>query len=478
MSDFHLGQLVEEVADILYTGQTASEIVSQTVQTASPDRTRTTSFSNNNMTDDMSVIVRIEPRNSWLIRSQPGAWRRIVMNLLGNAIKWTKSGFVEVSLSRMRNPIDPRSPIAHLSVTDTGSGIAPDFLRHQLFSPFAQEDSLSEGVGLGLSIVRQLVASFNGHVNVRSEVGIGTQVDIYIPVELVNSPEASPASSASPIALQRGSESPLRVCMVAFNGYPDLQETPTGMLSLDSKRKLSIQSTVADVFMSHFGWTVSLAETLSKGQGDIAVIEETVLRREAEGLESLDQLASMHGFRFKFFIVLGSNASFFETFLAPNFVWVSQPYVITSFPFKGAIILINKIRFGPQKIQSAIQKILDLGKLEPTHAAIPSIPLRPMLSRTEPPPCPTCENMPLTMPPSPSPSTRRNLAASHALPIRPSQEPQDIHVLVVDDNDINLRILTTFMRKIGCSYDTASNGLIALEKYKASQRRFDFVLMG
>jgi response regulator RpfG family c-di-GMP phosphodiesterase len=77
-----------------------------------------------------------------------------------------------------------------------------------------------------------------------------------------------------------------------------------------------------------------------------------------------------------------------------------------------------------------------------------------------------------------SPATRRSLTLSHALPIRPSHEPQDIHVLVVDDNDINLKILATFMRKIGCSYDTASNGLIALEKYKVSQRRFDFVLMG
>lgn len=38
--------------------------------------------------------------------------------------------------------------------------------------------------------------------------------------------------------------------------------------------------------------------------------------------------------------------------------------------------------------------------------------------------------------------------------------------------------MATFMRKIGCSYDTASNGLIALEKYTSSSRKFDFVLMG
>ncbi|KAF3385606.1 Autoinducer 2 sensor kinase/phosphatase LuxQ [Penicillium rolfsii] len=456
VSDFHLGHLVEEVADILYTGQNASDIVSQTVQTSSSDRTRTNSFPTENPTDDMSVIVRIEQRNSWLIRSLPGAWRRIVMNLLGNAIKWTKSGFVEVSLSRIRNPIEPRTPIAHLSVTDTGSGIAPDFLRHKLFSPFSQEDSLSEGVGLGLSIVRQLVASFNGHVNVRSEVGVGTQVDVYIPVDLVETPETSPASCPSPLPAPKGSGPPLRACLVAFNGYPDLQETPTGMLSLESKRKLSIQSTLADVFMAHFGWTVSLAESLSKGQGDVVVIEEAVLRKEAEGLESLDQLASLYGFRF--FIVLGSNASFFETFLAPNFVWVSQP-------------------FGPQKIQSAIQRILDLGpsRLEPAPTTKSPLLVGPLLPHPEAPHSPTRETFPMTMPASPV--ARRSLASSLALPIRPSQEPQNIHVLVVDDNDINLKILATFMRKIGCSYETASNGLIALEKYKASERRFDFVLM-
>lgn len=77
-----------------------------------------------------------------------------------------------------------------------------------------------------------------------------------------------------------------------------------------------------------------------------------------------------------------------------------------------------------------------------------------------------------------APASPARRAPSAALPIRPSHEPQNVHVLVVDDNDINLKILATYMRKIGCSYDTASNGLIALEKYKASPRRFDFVLMG
>jgi CheY-like chemotaxis protein len=54
----------------------------------------------------------------------------------------------------------------------------------------------------------------------------------------------------------------------------------------------------------------------------------------------------------------------------------------------------------------------------------------------------------------------------------------DRHVLIVDDNDINLKILATFMRRIGCSYETANNGLVALEKYQQAQRQFNYVLMG
>ena len=96
-------------------------------------------------------------------------------------------------------------------------------------------------------------------------------------------------------------------------------------------------------------------------------------------------------------------------------------------------------------------------------------------------------------------------------PIRSNDQPNDMHVLIVDDNDINLRvcyltansitqnlpflfcisvasinslcltynqILATLMRKRGCSYDTASNGLIALELVESSSRRYDLILMG
>lgn len=321
VSEFDLGQLIEEVSDILYTGQKVHSFSPAVDEEPSQQPQEDDS-------SEMSVVVRVEQNHHWNIRSQAGAWRRIVMNLLGNSMKWTKKGFVEVSLARARSQSDPNSFIAQLTLTDTGSGIAPDFLRYKLFSPFTQEDSLAEGVGLGLSIVRLLVASLGGHVNVKSELGIGTQVDVLIPVQGVESAVDKSIPTSPEIPLDPPSRH--HACLVAFNGYPDLKETPTGLLSSEAKRKLSIQSTLADMFMARFGWSVSLAESLSKVQGnvDVAVIEESAIQTDAIDRLSLDEIASKHGV--KFFIILGNKVSIFEDAVRSNLARVSQPYVFRS----------------------------------------------------------------------------------------------------------------------------------------------------
>jgi signal transduction histidine kinase len=115
--------------------------------------------------------------------TQPGAFRRIVMNLLGNALKYTAHGYVRVKLAS--TPMDdfhdaetgeiiPRAMV-HLTVTDTGKGISPEFLRSRLFTPFTQENSLSSGTGLGLAIVKSIVAILEGDITIDSEVGRGTR---------------------------------------------------------------------------------------------------------------------------------------------------------------------------------------------------------------------------------------------------------------------------------------------------------------
>lgn len=328
ISEFDLDDLVEDVANILYTGQKAPETLAYLAGRASPSASMM-GLDKPPATDgaEKSVVLRVEQPQSWKIRSVAGAWRRIVMNLLGNAMKWTENGFVEISLAKTTTPSDSKSPVAHLTIVDTGDGIAPDFLKHKLFSPFSQEDPLSQGVGLGLSIVHQLVTSLGGHITVQSELGIGTQVDVYVPVQYLDIIDpAGTVDSAMATEPQPLSNRPLQACLIGFNDYPDLRETPTGILTTEAKRKLSIQSTIASVLMAQLGWNLSLAQSIEQASGCVAVIEESKLNQAiTDGLFSATNSPS-HGF--KFFIVLGSTTTLpnNEQF-APNIIRVSQPYV-------------------------------------------------------------------------------------------------------------------------------------------------------
>jgi signal transduction histidine kinase len=129
---------------------------------------------------EVAVIIDIEYA-SYQFTTQPGAFRRVIMNLLGNALKYTSKGYVRVKLdiSEMEDlqsgtkDAVPRSYL-NLTIIDTGKGISAEFLRSKLFTAFAQENSLSSGTGLGLSIVRSIVALLEGQIQVKSNLGQGT----------------------------------------------------------------------------------------------------------------------------------------------------------------------------------------------------------------------------------------------------------------------------------------------------------------
>ncbi|WP_084737066.1 response regulator [Cystobacter ferrugineus] len=114
--------------------------------------------------------------------------QQVAWNLLANAVKFTpQSGQVRVEMTR-------RGALVHLTVTDTGEGISPDFLPH-VFERFRQADGSTTrrfgGLGLGLSIVRHLVEMHGGTVAVASD-GVGRGA-----IFTVDLPEASPARRAN-----------------------------------------------------------------------------------------------------------------------------------------------------------------------------------------------------------------------------------------------------------------------------------------
>ena len=118
--------------------------------------------------------------------------RQVLLNLLGNAIKFTDDG--QVSLRASAEPKGPEQVLLRLDVEDTGVGMRAEDL-DRIFEPFEQVGDVqrrSGGTGLGLTITRALVNDMGGQVQVSSEFGRGTRFRVELPLPL-----AQPAESAT-----------------------------------------------------------------------------------------------------------------------------------------------------------------------------------------------------------------------------------------------------------------------------------------
>ncbi|NOI02601.1 response regulator [Vibrio kanaloae] len=128
------------------------------------------------------LIKDSTPTNIQLI-GDPARIRQILFNLAGNAVKFTESGKVEVEFQiTSTNP-----PSVHITVADTGIGIAEDKIDH-IFTAFEQAELSTTrkfgGTGLGLSIVKQLVELMGGTISVFSQINFGTKFTITLPLEM------------------------------------------------------------------------------------------------------------------------------------------------------------------------------------------------------------------------------------------------------------------------------------------------------
>ena len=129
----------------------------------------------------------------WVI-SDAQRLKQVLLNLVGNAIKFTEHGAVTLRVVRSRDPSHPMS--VSFEIQDTGNGIAPEDLS-QLFQPFHQLDSTRErrhgGTGLGLAISQRIVEALGGKITVESVVGIGSSFRF----DLELKPDANPPRGAA-----------------------------------------------------------------------------------------------------------------------------------------------------------------------------------------------------------------------------------------------------------------------------------------
>lgn len=128
---------------------------------------------------DLEIICRVSRTCPQIVWGDPIRLRQVIVNLLGNAIKFTAKGSIVLSLS-----CDSVGSLI-IEITDTGVGIPSDRLKN-IFDPFTQADEsvtrMFQGTGLGLTIVKQLIESMGGSIQVESKVNTGSTFVMKIPL--------------------------------------------------------------------------------------------------------------------------------------------------------------------------------------------------------------------------------------------------------------------------------------------------------
>ncbi|HMH07811.1 MAG TPA: response regulator, partial [Terriglobales bacterium] len=151
----------------------------------------------------LELMCDIVPEAPELVRGDSNRLRQVMLNLVGNAIKFTGEG--EVSLKVHVDAEDGKDRILHFTVSDTGIGIPPEKLK-MIFEPFTQADTSTTrkygGTGLGLTISTRLVEMMGGKIWVESEVDRGTQFHFTARLGVAESEPIEAGKPASPEVLR------------------------------------------------------------------------------------------------------------------------------------------------------------------------------------------------------------------------------------------------------------------------------------
>jgi signal transduction histidine kinase/DNA-binding NarL/FixJ family response regulator len=158
------------------------------------------------------------------LRGDAGRVRQVLLNLVGNAIKFTEAGEVRVDIM-LAGPPTERVPL-RIAVSDTGIGIAPE-AQTQLFREFTQVDTSPTrrfgGTGLGLAICRRIVQAMGGQIGVESEPGAGAIFMVAVELERAQAP--LPVESETPAA----AVAPLRILLA--EDHPVNRQVALGLLA-------------------------------------------------------------------------------------------------------------------------------------------------------------------------------------------------------------------------------------------------------
>jgi CheY-like chemotaxis protein len=443
----------------------------------------------------VQLTLDISNHTNWNVKSQPGAVRRVVMNLLGNALKYTYTGSINVSLKPDDSRKEDDSHLhALLSVTDTGKGMSGEYVKNYAFTAFSQENSLSSGTGLGLSIVRQIVDSLGGRIDLTSEQNVGTDIEIWLSLPSGGHGQSDDDDDSILTLLQTKTkdleltilEPPIKESKVQQHPIFGLSEMP------------SVGDSVKQMLANWFEMKVTTAPSMRGCSPNFFMYLEP---------PPISWLIHNHGTPLSHgeipVLIICTNA--FEAASLRS----KGIHLLTDI---GRIIEVIPQPLGPQKMANALLRCMqrlrmlndpDIGK---SAAHVPMIAGQQSIYDTlakAPQSSHTSQGQPGrnwqwltrgTSQGSYQPRTEERSSPENAQMGETGSEdvpdahtkndqPPLPHVLVVDDNQINLNLLVAFVRRTKHPFDSAVDGAEALTAYKRSvnenggANRFKYILM-
>ncbi|HVU34995.1 MAG TPA: response regulator [Opitutaceae bacterium] len=348
----------------------------------------------------LELICWVEPDVPEVVLTDPTRLRQVLLNLAGNAVKFTATGHVELSVQRA--PAAEGAVQLGFHVRDTGIGIPADRL-DRLFRPFSQVDAsitrTHGGTGLGLAISHRLVTALGGKLTVASAVGKGTEFAFSISVRLPSPAAATPALATAPAAAD-GKWQEVRVLVV--DDYPANRHLLLRMLEQHGAKVRTVESAAA------------ARKAVAAAKFDLGIFD--YMMPETDGITLARELAPQFP---PSRLVLVTSVS-----LAPS----AEPPP----PFAAAVT--KPIR--PRKFMATLEAVLAGGS------------------------------------PAEAPATA---AGGVDGSVRQFARQHPLRILAVDDNPVNLRVISMLLTSLGYVPAVLADGAATLTRLQTE--KFDLVLM-
>jgi PAS domain S-box-containing protein len=351
----------------------------------------------------IQLICMIDPNVPSELEGDPGRLRQILINLLGNAVKFTEKGEVELHI-QLESETDKKARI-HFLVKDTGIGI-PESKIPDLFKPFSQIDNkISKkygGTGLGLAISRRIVQLMSGKINVKSQKNKGS----------------------------------VFFFSVDFNKQTKLSKPQNN----DDQDILGKKILIADSQPAYRTMLANLLDNIgcqhleaSDGQNVLSIMRDSVINNDPIDLVLIDMhLSKIDGIKLGKIIKSDSDINHIPMIMM---TFVGQ---------RGDVSMLQKIGFSAYLTKPVKQTLL--------HKTLLKVFGTTKKVETQNNSCPIITQFSIT-----------------------EEQTEKNRILLVEDSEMNKKLITVLLKKMGYEIETASNGEEAIQIL--SQNHFDLVLM-